>query len=35
MVEAEAQVPLDLAAAFRGGRLTAGVESDGPTTSDL
>ena len=35
VVEAEAQVPLALAAAFRGGRLIAGVVSDGPTASDL
>jgi uncharacterized protein YqfA (UPF0365 family) len=34
VVEAEAQVPLALAEAFRSGRLTAGVESDGPTTSN-
>ena len=35
VVEAEAQVPLALAAAFRVGRLIAGTVSDGPTESDL
>jgi uncharacterized protein YqfA (UPF0365 family) len=35
VVEAQAQVPLALAEAFRGGRLIGGAVSDGPMTSNL